>query len=39
MQTLLRGDGTEIKINTDCPVVIIGEKINPTGNKRPATAL
>jgi 5-methyltetrahydrofolate--homocysteine methyltransferase len=39
MQTLLRSDTTEVKIDTDGPVVIIGEKINPTGRKRLAQAL
>nr|HID12236.1 pterin-binding protein [Anaerolineae bacterium] len=39
METLLRGDTTEVKINTEGPVVIIGEKINPTGHKRLAAAL
>ena len=39
MQTLLRGDTTEVKIDTEGPVVIIGEKINPTGHKRLAVAL
>ena len=39
MQTLLRSDTTEVKIDTDGPVVIIGEKINPTGRKKLAQAL
>lgn len=39
MQTLLRSDTTEVKIDTEGRVVIIGEKINPTGHKRLAVAL
>lgn len=39
MQTLLRGRATQATINTDGPVVIIGEKINPTGFKKLAAAL
>lgn len=39
MQTLLRSGTTEVKIDTEGPVVIIGEKINPTGHKRLAVAL
>lgn len=39
MQTLLRSDTTEVKIDTEGPLVIIGEKINPTGHKRLAVAL
>jgi 5-methyltetrahydrofolate--homocysteine methyltransferase len=39
MQTLLRSDTTEVKINTDGPMVMIGEKINPTGRKKLAEAL
>jgi 5-methyltetrahydrofolate--homocysteine methyltransferase len=37
--TQLKGATTEVNIAGDCPVVIIGEKINPTGNKRLAAAL
>jgi 5-methyltetrahydrofolate--homocysteine methyltransferase len=39
MQTILRSDTVEVKINTEGPVVIIGEKINPTGRKKLAAAL
>jgi 5-methyltetrahydrofolate--homocysteine methyltransferase len=39
MHTLLRSETTEVRINTDGPVTIIGEKINPTGNKKLGVAL
>jgi 5-methyltetrahydrofolate--homocysteine methyltransferase len=39
MQTFLKGPSKEIFVNTDGPVVMIGEKINPTGNKKLAQAL
>jgi len=39
MQTFLSSATTTVKINTDGPMVIIGEKINPTGHKRLAEAL
>ena len=39
MHTLLKGTSKEITINTDGPVVMIGEKINPTGHKKLAQAL
>ena len=39
MLTILRGPSKEIIVNTDGPVVMIGEKINPTGNKKLAQAL
>lgn len=39
MQTILRGSSKEIYMNTDGPVVMIGEKINPTGHKKLAQAL
>lgn len=39
MQTILRGQTKQVKITTDGPVVIIGEKINPTGRKKLAAAL
>lgn len=39
MQTILRSDKSEVKIDTEGPFVIIGEKINPTGHKKLATAL
>lgn len=34
MDTLLRGKKRTVTISTEGPVVIIGEKINPTGRKR-----
>ena len=33
MITILRGSGKEVLIDTEGPVVIIGECINPTGRK------
>jgi len=39
MKTLLRSGTKEVAIDTDGPFTIIGEKINPTGNKRLAQAL
>jgi len=33
MQTTLRSDTTEVNIRTEGPIVVIGEKINPTGRK------
>jgi 5-methyltetrahydrofolate--homocysteine methyltransferase len=39
MNTVLRGTGKEITIGSGRPFVIIGEKINPTGNKKLAAAL
>jgi 5-methyltetrahydrofolate--homocysteine methyltransferase len=33
MQTILKGPSTEVIIAPDLPVVIIGERINPTGRK------
>lgn len=39
MQTILKGPSKEIIVNTDGPVVMIGEKINPTGHKKLAQAL
>ena len=38
MQTLLRSATAQVKIATDGPAVVIGEKINPTGRKRLAAA-
>ncbi len=38
MQTLLRSKTVEVKITTDGPFVVIGEKINPTGRKKLAEA-
>lgn len=34
MQTTLRSDTAEVNIQTVGPIVVIGEKINPTGHKR-----
>lgn len=34
MQTVLKGRSTEVMIDTDGPVVIIGESINPTRRKK-----
>lgn len=34
METTLSGRGKPVRISADGPVVIIGEKINPTGRKR-----
>lgn len=39
MNTVLKGKAREIIIGSERPFVIIGEKINPTGNKRLAAAL
>lgn len=39
MQTILISNKSEVKIDTEGPLVIIGEKINPTGHKKLATAL
>ena len=39
MHTVLKGKSREIVIGSDKPFVIIGEKINPTGNKKLAAAL
>ena len=39
MQTVLRSDSSEVKIDTDGRFVVIGEKINPTGRKKLAEAL
>lgn len=39
MQTALRSETTEVKIRTDGPFIVIGEKINPTGRKKLAEAL
>ena len=38
MKTLLRSETKEIHLDTEGPIVIIGEKINPTGHKKLATA-
>lgn len=39
MHTILKGRGREVVIGADKPFVMIGEKINPTGNKKLAAAL
>jgi 5-methyltetrahydrofolate--homocysteine methyltransferase len=39
MKTVLKSASVEIVISTDGPVVMIGEKINPTGRKKLAAAL
>ena len=39
MRTLVKSATSEIEIRTDGPVVMIGEKINPTGRKRLGLAL
>lgn len=39
MHTVLRSATKEVVIGSDQPFVIIGEKINPTGNKKLAAAL
>ncbi|HAM50497.1 MAG TPA: pterin-binding protein [Nitrospiraceae bacterium] len=39
MQTTLQSEITQVTIQSDGPIIIIGEKINPTGHKRLAKAL
>src|SRR5271157_3452362 len=39
MHTILKSNTKEVTIGIDQPFVIIGEKINPTGHKKLATAL
>jgi 5-methyltetrahydrofolate--homocysteine methyltransferase len=39
MHTILKGTSREIIVGIDRPFVMIGEKINPTGNKKLAAAL
>ncbi len=39
MHTVLKGKSKDVIIGPDKPFVIIGEKINPTGNKKLAAAL
>ncbi len=39
MHTILKGKGKDVVIGIDKPFVMIGEKINPTGNKKLAAAL
>jgi 5-methyltetrahydrofolate--homocysteine methyltransferase len=38
MKTFLRSETKEVQIDTEGPIVIIGEKINPTGHKKLAAA-
>src|SRR5512136_2883000 len=39
MHTILKSAGKEVMIGIDKPFVMIGEKINPTGNKKLAAAM
>ena len=39
MQTVLRGPSSEIIISPDTPIVMIGERINPTGRKKLAAEM
>jgi 5-methyltetrahydrofolate--homocysteine methyltransferase len=39
MHTILKSTGKEVTIGIDKPFVMIGEKINPTGNKKLAAAM
>jgi len=39
METILQGTGKKVIISDNRPTVIIGERINPTGKKKLATAL
>jgi 5-methyltetrahydrofolate--homocysteine methyltransferase len=39
METNLKGTGKKVIVGNDRPTVIIGERINPTGKKKLATAL
>ncbi len=39
MKTILRGTAKKVIIGDGRPTVIIGERINPTGKKKLATAL
>jgi 5-methyltetrahydrofolate--homocysteine methyltransferase len=39
METILRSASLQVKVRTDGPAVVIGEKINPTGRKKLAAAL
>jgi len=39
MDTIIKSETKEVKINIDKPFVVIGEKINPTGRKKLAAAL
>lgn len=39
MQTVLRSESKQVTIRPEGPVIVIGEKLNPTGHKRMALAL
>jgi len=39
MQTILKSNKGEVRIDPNGPIIMIGEKINPTGNKKLAAAL
>jgi 5-methyltetrahydrofolate--homocysteine methyltransferase len=39
MQTILKSAKKQVTVSTESPLVIIGEKINPTGRKKMAAAL
>lgn len=39
METIIKSETKEVKISSDGPFVVIGEKINPTGRKKLAAAL
>ncbi len=39
MKTVLKSQSQEVVVSTDGPIVMIGEKINPTGRKKLAAAL
>ena len=39
MQTMIRSKSKQVKISSDGPFTVIGEKINPTGRKKLAAAL
>ena len=39
MDTILRGTARDVLIGANRPFIIIGEKINPTGNKKLGAAL
>lgn len=39
METILKSEKKDVTVSSDAPFTIIGEKINPTGRKKLATAL
>ena len=39
METILKSEKQEVTISFDAPIVVIGEKINPTGRKMLAAAI